>query len=404
MKVNRLSNSPILDNGCYKFDNELFVTRELVYDKMYETQKFESELSFWFHDEYFDQFNWQVEPEISLEQLYINRAKQLREKYDYLILSFSGGTDSREVLYTFLNNDIFIDEIQTVNYSNLISKIDTVTIKELNFELYAEYNDCAVPVLKEVQLRSPRTKITLIDSTDFYLNEILSTKFSNFNPKYTKYPMVKLPIIRNSRSVTYSKIKYNEETINRNKKTAIIFGVEKPKIKLKDRKLVFCFNDFVYSSTKDVNTGAIDNYCSFEQFFWSKDAPLIPIKQSHVIKKVLENDLNVLKTYVYSLTKNKNVFEVNDITYDRTSIDRLFCPYIYKYTNKRVLEYKREPPKGLDMVTSQKIFNNTNPINFIDEYNSHIFNTYSKINREYLTKIIDSKYRVIGTLQPNYGA
>ena len=407
MKINSIIDNPILDNGCYIFKNELFATRELVYEKMYQTQDFESNMKFWFHDEYFDQFDWSQEPPISLEQLYIDRAKQLREKYDYLILSFSGGTDSREVLYTFLNNNIFIDEIQTVMYDKLISKKDINTLKQENFDLYTEYYDCALPVLKEFQQRSPNTKITILDSTDFYIDDVISGKFSNFNPKYIKNPMIKLPIIRNNRSITYSKIKHNQETINRNKKTAIIFGVEKPQIKIKNGKLFFCFCDFGYSSTKDVNTGSIDNFCSFENFFWSKDAPLIPIKQAHVIKKVLETDINLLRIYsqymLFISNRNKSpdeLFKYNSITYDKTSIDRLFCPFIYKYSNKLCLEYRREPPKGLDMCVAVKLFETTTPINFINEYNDFIFNKYSKIKKQYLTNILDSRYRIIGFFNP----
>jgi len=47
----------------------------------------------------------------SLDFLYALRARQLREKYDYLVLYFSGGADSTNILKTFIDNNIFLDEI-----------------------------------------------------------------------------------------------------------------------------------------------------------------------------------------------------------------------------------------------------------------------------------------------------
>ena len=56
---------------------------------------------------------WDVEPSASLQELYRIRAQQIRDKYDYIRLEFSGGADSTVVLYSFLNNGIFVDEIVT---------------------------------------------------------------------------------------------------------------------------------------------------------------------------------------------------------------------------------------------------------------------------------------------------
>lgn len=63
----------------------------------------------------FDDVNW-TEPTETFKELCKQRAQQIRDSYDYIILSFSGGSDSTTVLNTFLENNIYIDEILILKY------------------------------------------------------------------------------------------------------------------------------------------------------------------------------------------------------------------------------------------------------------------------------------------------
>ena len=62
-----------------------------------------------FNDEAYDCSNWQVEPVESIGELYRQRAQQLRDQYDYLVLWFSGGADSTNILDSFVLNNIKLD-------------------------------------------------------------------------------------------------------------------------------------------------------------------------------------------------------------------------------------------------------------------------------------------------------
>ena len=64
-----------------------------------------------FNDSAYGQINWQQEPAVNIDILYLMRARQLRDQYDHLVLNFSGGSDSTNILYAFLKNNIHIDEI-----------------------------------------------------------------------------------------------------------------------------------------------------------------------------------------------------------------------------------------------------------------------------------------------------
>lgn len=98
----------------------------------------------------------------SYEQLKLERALKLREKYKYLKLYFSGGSDSITVLNTFIKNNIHIDEI--VNWKRSLGsfqKLDPNIENELS----------AIPYLNYIQHSIPKTKITIenISITDLMM-------------------------------------------------------------------------------------------------------------------------------------------------------------------------------------------------------------------------------------------
>ena len=65
----------------------------------------------YYYDKEFSQANWNVEPSKSLQELYRERAEWIRNNYEYVILAYSGGADSTNVLESFYYNNIHIDEI-----------------------------------------------------------------------------------------------------------------------------------------------------------------------------------------------------------------------------------------------------------------------------------------------------
>jgi len=60
--------------------------------------------------------DWTKEPKESFKELCRQRAEQIRDTYDYVIVYFSGGSDSTTVMNAFLDNGIKIDEVVTIRY------------------------------------------------------------------------------------------------------------------------------------------------------------------------------------------------------------------------------------------------------------------------------------------------
>jgi hypothetical protein len=284
----------LLRQGHYYYNNKIYLNRQSAFDDMLLNKDYNSSITFHFNEDVFDNINWEIEPDIDIGILYKMRAQQIRDKYNYIILSFSGGSDSTQILWTFLKNNIFIDEIQIANYNEIVSKMDhSKMIKDDMLSEYLEYDYAAVPILKKVAEISPNTKITIIDVSKDLVNNYkksfgsLGFDDDNFH-NGTQRLYLSIP-----RMYSYSLSRYNALSINPPNNSCIVKGFEKPglSLDLKNRDtLYFTFNDMTMRELENVRRKQIPDDFVSELFFWSRDFPLIPIKQSHMIKRVLESN------------------------------------------------------------------------------------------------------------------
>jgi hypothetical protein len=318
--------------GYYWYRGQAYFSRETLLDAMMINRDFNPPLDFYkYNEDTFDSLDWSYEPPISLTTLYKHRARQLRERYDYIILGFSGGADSTEVLETFLQEGLFIDEIQTVHYQKIIDRLDKDKIvNDESLSILHEYQAAVVPRLKRVKELSPNTKITELDASDYAYEQIAKRKFEymgiNHNP--TNGMSLAKPL-RIYNTYIHS---HNNETIKKDK-VAFVRGGEKPLLFLYDdygRKpleLVFRFSDIPMHGVRLIREGAIGELYTIEDFFWSPDAPLIPIKQSHVLKKAIETNKELFDAVA------QNSSSILDYTQQSTHLlERLYSPFLYGST------------------------------------------------------------------------
>ena len=94
--------------GYYKVGNKTFAGK---LEAVLEAQATKQNVEWNFFDDVFEKINWFEEPTMTIDQLYKIRAQQIREKYDYVVVFASGGADSTNVVKSFINNGIKIDEI-----------------------------------------------------------------------------------------------------------------------------------------------------------------------------------------------------------------------------------------------------------------------------------------------------
>jgi hypothetical protein len=286
-----------------------------------------------FNDLEFKLYDWTQEPEDSLDQLYDKRVKDLREKYDYLILSYSGGSDSHQILMSFIRQGIYLDELLI----NTMEKgwapctiIDPTNTSSLNSG--AEHYLQTIPRLKEVEKFIPRTKITICDLTDHVTDSLLLAGDAS-------WVLQKREALNPIGITRFNYVYFNEvrKRFDKEKKIGIILGVEKPKSLIEDGKFWIRFNDraanmvTVIDHIKDYDNSVI------EYFYWSPDCVPLLIKQGHIIRRWLQTNPNyqqywdsrvatyktvrfwherLLRKVIYPSTWNDSWFQVHKATKD----------------------------------------------------------------------------------------
>lgn len=287
--------------GMYVYRNRNFVNKLDVLDYALSVGDTNPVIRYYFHDHVYCKLT--KEPDVSLNQLYVNRAKQLRDTYDYIILLYSGGSDSHEILNVFLNNDIFLDEVQNLHPKKLTDgKIDTSKLEQYGNDVLAEHVVTALPALKRLSELSPKTKIRILDTTDSFFDigdNYISTYYNHFFNTFYSTQMN-----------TAILDKENVELATK-KKVCLLWGNDKPYVGIDlHNNFFYGFHDVQRQFSpwlRDNNRSPIH----FECFFWSIDAPLIQVKQSHAIMKRIQMDLDVGNRYSYNLFRSKNGVDQN---------------------------------------------------------------------------------------------
>ena len=132
-------------NGYYRVGQKFFYKK---FNAAIESANTNQKLIWDFHRNAFEPAIKNSNTNLNLLELYKQRAQQLRDTYDYIIVAYSGGSDSDNMVQAFLRNNIKLDEIwsdfpksliEASNYvltnsrdpSNMAAEMYTVVIPEL---------------------------------------------------------------------------------------------------------------------------------------------------------------------------------------------------------------------------------------------------------------------------------
>jgi hypothetical protein len=235
-----------------------------------------------FHDDIYAKYDWSIEPTESLDELYDRRARQLREKYDYLVLSFSGGSDTNNIVESFIRQGLHIDEIVT-NHISQVTKSTTIlnTSNTQSSNFAAEHELQTVPRLHYIHTNLPRTKITVLDVSGVVFDGIKDD--------------VSWVLDKNDHLSVGQLFRYNyfhfgnmKRQFDKDLKVAIITGTDKPRTYIKDDTFYLYFQDSVANITTIDDFNKDYTNITNELFYWSADSAPMICKQAHVIKRWLE--------------------------------------------------------------------------------------------------------------------
>lgn len=286
--------------GFYTCDNINFQSKiqALIHSK-----NINKPVSWYFNDREFTANHWTAEPPGSLDFYYDLRTRELREKYDYLILSYSGGSDSHNILTSFIRQKLHIDEIIVFHMNKGNNKHrEIITDPFGSSNLNSEVDIQCLPRLKEYEKYLDKTKITIIDLTDHVFDLFESAgdeswvvnKIEGLNPiGISRYNYIYLDKVR--------------KQFDKNKTIGLILGIDKPKSLIKNGNFYLRFND------RTTNQGSIvSNYeeytnTSIEYFYWDPSCLDLLTKQGHVIKRWLEANPQYIKYWDVKQTSLKLV-------------------------------------------------------------------------------------------------
>lgn len=229
-----------------------------------------------FHDEVFGGIDWRQKITLDLSTLYRIRAHQIRDAYDYVIVTYSGGADSQNVLDSFVNNGIHIDEIVIWHDQDITHTEDNRTNREAL--------GVALKRAQQIVALHPRTRLRVLGSretiTAFHANQDFDAKLQVNQP----WGGIMVP---QRRGYWKNLIKDYRDLVDLNRRVAVVWGYDKPIIKYDavQNKFYSLFEDRAQGYLPTALDLPIDNVL----FYWTSDAPLIPVKMAQVIVEKLRN-------------------------------------------------------------------------------------------------------------------
>lgn len=239
-----------------------------------------------FNKEVFSNFNWKQEPIGSLKFWYAERAKQLREHYDYIVLMYSGGADSWNMLKSFVDNGIFVDEI-----AHFIYKEGTSKTVENDLDL-AESVLTAFPTANYLINSNPiykNTKQRLIEGGPHIIE-----KFKNINKETHFYHSGNTMFSPWSTAIgDWRDIEKDyKDLADRKNKICFLWGYDKPYLIDKgSNKFSLTFSEMGLScmvTPKQQMDSFNEEWHADENFYWTPDMPEVCCKQAHVLKNYIE--------------------------------------------------------------------------------------------------------------------
>jgi hypothetical protein len=238
-----------------------------------------------FNDLDFSAYDWTVEPVEDLKALYQARAKQIRERYDYVVIWWSGGADSYTVLRSFVDAGLHVDELATFHNYGGDGSWDTYLNKEVK--------DVAMPVAKKILENSPTTKFRLVDHFDYQKN-LYSVDDNRFDFLY-KANAVFSPNQLARRYIREREKDYLD-LFAQGKRVCFVWGMDKPRVQQVDGRFAIRMVDIVDNSVNPETQRLNREWENDEFFYWSPDAKDLLCKQGHIVRKYLRNvpkeDLN----------------------------------------------------------------------------------------------------------------
>ena len=269
-----------------------------------------------FNDEIFSKCDFTKEPTSTLSELYTTRCHQIRNAYDYVVIFYSGGNDSDNILQHWLKSGCKLDEVATMwSYEGTKDKQSYSDI---------EQTKVVIPKITELQ-KQYDFKFRLVDRTHHILDYIQRESESLiYNSNFNISPH------SSSKSQLRERVKEWRDIIDSGKKLCFVWGIDKIHLQQRGDLVGVTFEDTMDSVlTPYVQRKFTDGWYD-ELFYWTPDLPSLIIKQAHVINNFLNYRIGVVDNVLHLHTDNRTNFGFNKVLQKHLTEDgyrKLMYPY-----------------------------------------------------------------------------
>jgi hypothetical protein len=266
-----------------------------------------------FNDNVYNKIDWTLPISKSLKELYRDRAQQLRDSYDHIVLHYSGGQDSNNMLHSFIDNNIHLDQI-IIQVPDPMRKHSREN--DTGWENYwAEIDYQAIPYLKKYQHELRNTTITIQDMSVATLETF---KHDNWTEIIQPNASYNLGVI--SRAMCQYKDDNVLKVSERGKISCQLLGIDKPMVYYDGTGYYCVFSDqsAYHVEPRDNTLKDLFDVSVTEFFYWTPDMPEIVVKQAQEIKLACETNKLVQDLFNKTLKQEVGIFRdvMQSIIYD----------------------------------------------------------------------------------------
>lgn len=308
------------ETGHYEVNGVKFASKLAA---ILEAQKTQADIKWVFYDDILSRLNWLEEPQMSIDTLYMLRAKQIRESYDYVVVYCSGGADSNNVIRTFMNNGIKVDEVVAMAPLSGLNNWDWNDKDTSPYNTISETKYAQFPILQEIADKDPSIKISILDTFEDMISVKTDEWIYNTDIEYVS------PVTKNHGKL--DKLTHIKELAESGKRIAAVWGIDKPVISIDtEGNLSFIIADIGTTSRVqhpfDVEYPNVDRVF----FYWAHEMPEIMVKQAHIVaREMMTREYNFIYKAVVDIARNRSK-QQSSVTIE-TVLDSLI-PYSANWT------------------------------------------------------------------------
>lgn len=261
------------NKGVYSCNNKFFFNK---LEAILESNATSCGVGWDYHDSVFGKHNWSIEPPASLKELYKQRALQLREAYDHLVLFYSGGVDSWNILKTFIDNNILLDEIYMFGAFEAEEQTNSIIGYDSNPGYYTREIQQSLPLVKKLA-EQKKIKVNVYDWTRDILEAANDPDwFWSAGVRFDPTCMV--------RSKFHKIFREHNDLLHKGRRVGFVYGVDKPRLLRDDNTIYFAFLDVIMTTgTLPTNDILGEYWENDEYFYWTPNLPELAVKQSHEV-------------------------------------------------------------------------------------------------------------------------